>query len=364
MRGGKRKINRIAIIAPCLTMGGIERASSNIANALCKKKLDIHFLAILKHEKFFILDENIHFYEPSNFNRNRLSIIKTIHWLRENLLKIQPDAILVYSQFYSAIALLALRGTGFRTFISERSSPLLRWPFKQRVFNKLVFTFYKPSGVLAQTSIAAQYQKRYYGKNIPVKVIPNAVGYIQKYPEIKRKKTILAVGRFNDPLKGFDRLIEVFALLKDQNDWKLVFAGGDESGESLKKQAEQLGVLDNIVFLGKVKNMDKIYAEAGIFVIPSRSEGFPNALCEAMAAGLPCVRFDFVAGPRDIIPPNKDGIIVKNGDINAMVEKIRFLIDNPDERNRLGNAAMEIVDRLNLSRVSTEHYNFLNNANS
>ena len=71
-------------------------------------------------------------------------------------------------------------------------------------------------------------------------------------------------------------------------------------------------MIRRIKFLGKVEEIDKCYAYAGMFVIPSRSEGFPNALAEAMTAGCCCVTFDFVAGPRDIITNNINGIIVEN----------------------------------------------------
>ena len=352
-------IRKIGIISPCLTMGGMERASSNIANALSCKGLEIHYLAILKQEKFFQLNKEISFYEPPDFNSNQLSIHKTVKWLRKTILLIQPEAVLVYGQFYSAITLLALSNTKIAVFISERSSPLLKWPLKQRLFNQVVFTFRRPKGILAQTSMAAEYQQKYYGSSVPIQVIPNAVKEVKLYPGAKRRKTILAVGRFNDHLKGFDRLIETFALLEN-DEWQLVFAGGDENGEVLKEQARQLGVLDRIIFLGKVKNLDKVYAEARIFVIPSRSEGFPNALCEAMAAGMPCISFDFIAGPRDIITPGVDGYLVADGNTKELAEKILFLIENPAVREKIGKAAMKIRERLELDQISAEHYKFLN----
>jgi len=352
-------LKNVVIISPCLTMGGMERASSNIANAFSKKGLEVHYVVLLKQEKFFSLEPRIRFYEPPDFNTQSLSILKTCKWLRQTIKKIHPDIILCYGQFYSAISILALVGTGMKVVISERSSPLLKWPLKQRAFNKGVFSLFKPRGILAQTQIAAHYQQKYYGTRQAIKVIPNALKSIKHYPECTREKQILAVGRFNDSLKGFDRLLEAFALLKAK-DWKLVFAGGDENGQTLKEQASQLKILDRIVFLGKVKELDKVYAQAGIFVIPSRSEGFPNALCEAMAAGLPCISFDFIAGPRDIITDEKDGLLVENGNIKALANKIQFLIDHEEERIRIGQEATKIAKRLHIDQISKMHYDFLN----
>src|SRR5690606_12600763 len=146
---------------------------------------------------------------------------------------------------------------------------------------------------------------KYHRRSVLFKVIPNAVREIRKV-EADKKNYILAMGRFNDSTKGFDRLIPAFAQSRAA-DWTLVFAGGDEDGASLKKQADELKIRDRVKFLGKV-DVDEILSESRIFVIPSRSEGFPNALCEAMAAGLPCIAFDFDAGPRDLIINNHNGI--------------------------------------------------------
>ena len=145
-------------------------------------------------------------------------------------------------------------------------------------------------------------------------------------------------------------LIESFAKLKNQ-DWELHIAGGDEEGEVLKEQAERLGVINRIKFLGKVKEIDKCYAYAGMFVIPSRSEGFPNALAEAMTAGCCCVAFDFVAGPRDLISHNNNGIIVPESDIHAMAKTIDELILDDKKRVLLGKNAMVIREKLNKSVI-------------
>jgi glycosyltransferase involved in cell wall biosynthesis len=178
------------------------------------------------------------------------------------------------------------------------------------------------------------------------------------YPEIERNNIILAVGRLGDHLKGFDLLIESFSFMKNKT-WELHIAGGDKNGQELKKLATKLGVLDRITFLGKVQNIDIVYASAGIFVIPSRSEGFPNALAEAMGAGCCCVAFDFVAGPRDMIQHNRSGIIVDSGNMKKLALAIDELIDNPQRRLKLGQEATKINVKLSPKVISNEMIEFL-----
>ncbi|MCB0742955.1 MAG: glycosyltransferase [Ignavibacteriae bacterium] len=328
-----------------------------MANTLHNLNNEVLYISIFKQEKFFGLNKGIKFIEPKNkMNTRRLELLKTIFWIRKEIRTYKPDTILVFNNFYSSIVLLSLAFTDFSIFISDRASPLFVWPKHIKIFNQIIFRLFPPNGVIAQTTIAKEHQLKIFKKRIPIKVIPNILREMKSY-DINKKNQILAVGRLGDYLKGFDRLIEAFA--KINTDWELAFAGGDEDGEYLKEQAKKLNVLDKIKFLGKVKDIDKVYSESKIFVIPSRSEGFPNALCEAMAFGLACVSFNFIAGPADLIEDGINGIIVEDGNINMLASKIQFLIDNEEERNKLGNEALQIKNKLNSNIIGREVYDFI-----
>lgn len=331
--------NKIVIVAPCLAMGGIERAAVNTANGLEQLGDKVGFLSLFKKELFFKINDGIELIEPNGINQTKLSLFKSVLWIRKEVKRWDPNQILVFNKFYGAIVALSLLGTKYQYFLSERSSPLFIWKQPMRAINSIAFTIKPPKGVIAQTEIAASYQRKYFKKS-KVVVIPNSVREVELYPEIKREKIILAVGRLNDYLKGFDLLLEAMALIKNK-DWELHIAGGDEDGVTLKKQASELGIAHRIKFLGKVKDIDKYYASAGIFVIPSRSEGFPNALAEAMAAGCCCVAFDFIAGPRDIIDQNNNGLIVPEANVDALANAIDDLVIDSEKREFLGKNALK-----------------------
>lgn len=349
---------KICIIGPGLEMGGIERASVNLANAL-SSNFNVSYISIFRKRKFLKLSENVVFFEPHNFNESKLSFFKTVFFLRKTIKSVEPSKIISFNKFYSAIVMLSQAFINkYPVFISERSSPFFKWQKKLAVINRIIFTFFPPAGIIAQTEIAAKFQAKYYKKKVRISVIPNILKPVNLYPNIERKKFVLAVGRLNDHLKGFDRLIKAFALVKAK-DWMLVFAGGDKDEGNLKNLSIKYSVQDKVKFLGKVNEIDKIYAEASIFVIPSRSEGFPNALCEAMAAGLPCISFDFVAGPKEIITDKVDGLLVENGNIYSMAKKIQFLVDSPEERTKIGTNALRIRERLDEKKITQKIIEFL-----
>lgn|SRR5690606_3053077 len=345
---------KILFIGPSLAMGGMERSSVNTANGL-SEAVNIIFVSVLKKSHFFKLSPNVHLEEPKGINENKLSIIKTVFWIRRLIKLHKPDRVIVFNKLYGALAALALAGQPIPFYISERSSPLYKWKLPIRIIHRIAYSINPPSGVIAQTSLAAEHQKRYFPKS-KVAVIPNALREITTYPQ-NRKEIILAVGRLGDYLKGFDLLIESFALLKNKN-WILHIVGGDGNSQ-LKKKAKELNVLERIFFLGKTKDIDKEYAKAGIFVIPSRSEGFPNALIEAMANGCPCISFDFIAGPRDIIENGHSGIIVQNGNIFELAKAIDYLIINHKIRHKIGNNAIKIKEKLNHKIITNRILEFI-----
>jgi glycosyltransferase involved in cell wall biosynthesis len=351
-------LKKILIISPSLKMGGMERAACNLANIFADKGYNVYYYVIFKNKRFFKLNNNIILIEPEGeINPQRLKILRTLFKIRKTVKITKPDTIIVFNKFYSAVTMVALAGIKVPIFISDRASPLFSWPIHIAVFNKIIFGLLKPTGAIAQTIVAAEYQAKYFSRKTKIAVIPNLLKEVKCY-DIKKENIILAVGRLNDALKGFDRLIEAFSKIYAP-DWKLVFAGGDEEGEQLQQQAKKLGISDRVNYLGKVGDIDRIYSEAKIFVIPSRSEGFPNALCEAMAAGLPCISFDFIAGPRELIINDYNGYIVENGNINELAKKIKYLIENEAERSRIGKNAIAIREKLNKEVITNNLLEFV-----
>ena len=82
-------------------------------------------------------------------------------------------------------------------------------------------------------------------------------------------------------------------------------------------------------------------AKASVFVLSSRSEGFPLILIEAMSKGLAVVAFDCRTGPSDVIDDHRNGILVPAGDVDALARGIREMIEDPELRHRCGSAAAE-----------------------
>lgn len=160
------------------------------------------------------------------------------------------------------------------------------------------------------------------------------------------------------PEKGHKYLIKAFSLIEDQS-WKLVILGDGPLKLNLEKQAQSLGIEDRLIMPGSVPNVDEWLARSSIFAFSSVSEGFPNALAEAMAARLPAVSFDCNAGPRDIIVHNDNGLLIKEKDVVEFTTALDLLMDDKELRERLGENALQIKEKLSVEDIAKRYFEFI-----
>ena len=113
--------------------------------------------------------------------------------------------------------------------------------------------------------------------------------------------------------------------------------------------ARELGVLEKIEFLGHRDDVSAVLSQADIFVLPSRSEAFPNAIMEAMAAGLPVVASN-VGGIPELVEDGRTGHLVQPGDAAALASSLIGLLEQPQRLEEFGRAARRKVEQTVLLR--------------
>ncbi|WP_281240342.1 glycosyltransferase family 4 protein [Flavobacterium praedii] len=166
--------------------------------------------------------------------------------------------------------------------------------------------------------------------------------------DLKSKK-VIAVAR-NSYEKGLDRLLIIWKKVIDKHfDWILDIYGG--SVTDLKQTILEQGLEFNVNLNEPVKNISEEYLSSALFVMTSRSEGFPMVLLEAMASGLPCLAYDCPIGPRAIINEGENGFLIEDGNVDSFVKKLELLIDDENWRIKMGENAKESVRKYDLEII-------------
>jgi glycosyltransferase involved in cell wall biosynthesis len=167
----------------------------------------------------------------------------------------------------------------------------------------------------------------------------------------ERETIILAVGRLVR-LKGFDLLLKAFAQLHSAHPtWRLIILGEGPERQALEALRKELGLVNHFELPGQVRNPEAWMARAGLVVQPSRYEGFPNAVLEAMAMGAPVISSDCRCGPSEMIKDGVNGRLVPVDDIAALARVMGDLLSRKDERERLGHAAVAVRCDFSMDRI-------------
>jgi glycosyltransferase involved in cell wall biosynthesis len=181
--------------------------------------------------------------------------------------------------------------------------------------------------------------------------IPNAVPELGGGPSPLTAKVVLAAGRLK-PQKGFDRLIPAFAhVVRRHPDWELHIAGAGPKRALLQELVKSFELNGSVKLMGSVSALGDEMEKASVFALSSRFEGFPMVLLEAMSKGLPIVSFDCPTGPRELIEEGHDGMLVANGDVDALGGAMLELIEDEEMRRRYGAAAREKARGYEMSAI-------------
>ena len=257
--------------------------------------------------------------------------------------------------------LLASAGLRLSTVVSERNYPPAKPPsLPWRLLRRLTYPWADLH--LVQTRPTAEWLRQHCGVHRQL-LLPNPV--IWPLPDREPRLTpddwlppdaplILAAGT-KAHQKGFDRLIPVFAeLVKHQPHLHLAllglapgrYHGSDQQAKLRALLGDANDLQQRLLLPGVSGTMTSWYERATVFVLPSRYEGFPNVLLEAMAAGCACIASDCLTGPADLIDHEQNGLLLSpQASTKHWIEAIESLLLDPDRRRAMGERATAVRDR-------------------
>jgi glycosyltransferase involved in cell wall biosynthesis len=346
---------RVTLVIASLGPGGAERVLATIANHWVEVGWTVVLLTFQAAGQTIYnpLDRRIHVVSldllaDSRSARAAVSNnLRRVLRLRRAIRESRPDVVLSFVDQANVVTLLATRGLGTPVVVSERTHPG-HHPIG-RVWTRLRRAIYPAAtAVVTQTPAALEYFTGWSLRHATV--LPNPV-HPTGSSGSPDSRQVTAVGRLG-PEKGFDVLLRAFARLAPEcPDWSLVIWGEGPKRAELEALRDDLGLGGRVRLPGVTATPGDWRAETGLFVLSSRYEGFPNALAEAMAAGLPVVAADCRAGPREMVDDGRTGLLVPPDDPIALAEAMRRLMVDASLRTRLGTDARRSMGRFEATAV-------------
>jgi glycosyltransferase involved in cell wall biosynthesis len=353
---------RIVLAISSLGGGGAERVMTLLAGALAARDHEV-WLVTLTHcdDDFFPVDSRVRRLglgltgDSPNVLHGLCANARRVRALRHAVSTIDPHAVLSFVTSMNVLMLLACIGLRVRMIISERVDPIAHE--ENRIWTALRSPLYQFADVMVvQTESIARWFRRRLSRRTRVVVIPNPVtpqSEVEPYAR-KAEPFLLAAGRLTHQ-KGFDLLIRAFGSATAlTQDLQLVIAGEGPEAQSLRDLAAELGVGARVSFPGRVRELSRLLKSAVAFILPSRYEGFPNVLLEALAAGVPCVAADCPGATREILDNGAYGLLVPPEDSRALADAIRRMVTDSGLRTRFSQAGAGAVERYRLDHVVAE----------
>ncbi len=266
--------------------------------------------------------------------------------LRQALRFADAPVVISFLTTTNILTILAAAGLPARVVVSERNDPERQqlpwpWPLLRR------WTYAHAHMVTANTHGALHWLRGF----VPAPKLLLVRNPLNQTPAPlnrgNRNKVILNVGRLSHQ-KAQDVLLKAYAeVIEKAPDWRLTIAGDGPKEPQLRELASVLGIADRVRWIKWTDDVDSLYRSSGIFVLPSRYEGMPNALLEAMSHGLPAIVTDASPGPLDCIIDGETGLVVKADNVPMLVTALTRLVESTALRVCLGTEAHKRILEFN-----------------
>ncbi|MFK7748736.1 MAG: glycosyltransferase family 4 protein [Kordia sp.] len=323
---------KICIIVDCLSGGGAEKQAANFSKSLHKYGFEVAIISLK--------DQITYKYEGELYNlganESSIKIIKQIQKFfafKKAYKKCNADIYIDFRSRSRFVMEYLLHKCIFeaKKMVMMVHSYHIKWHIpKGKLFKKI---YNNTHSVVAVSEAIEEKLNQVYGFENQVH-IPNYIT-TDKPEEITTLDTqneyVIAVGRLQNDIKQFDRLIETYHASKlAEKNIKLFICGDGDDKKSLEKLISKLQLQADVKLLGFVENVATYIKNAKYLVLSSRVEGFPMVLIEALQQQTPVIAFDCKSGPSEIIQQKTNGLLVEDQNFANLKDAMLLLIENID----------------------------------
>jgi len=329
---------KLLIIQGGFGAGGAEKIVSILAAHRLERGDEVHVAGLTMPEtgSYFPYPDDVTLH-VADANGGQLDRFRHI---RKVVQDVSPDVVVTFLTKINVLTLLATLDRPTPVIISERNNPRAQsahplWRHAQNLLARRART------VVMQTQRASEDLPRAIQRKARIISNPCSLPAGAREHLGTGTSNLVAVGRL-DRQKGFDLLLAAMPkILKDNPQARLTIYGEGPERKALEAQRDRLDLTDVVSLPGPSPAPGEWMDGADILVFPSRYEGFPNVLAEASVTGLPIVSFDCPYGPRELIRPEENGLLVPLEDVDALAQAVLRLSNSPELLQRMRDADME-----------------------
>src|SRR5262252_2824837 len=362
---------KVCFVLPSLHGGGAERAAVQILNALDPAAWD-RSMYLFRREGAY-LDRVDAAIEIASGN----AAARIGRWiaLRRFVRRMRPQLVVAFLSYFSALTAARAAAVGARVVFNQQTpmSDFLddadyRWrrswrrtalTLATRIGYRLADAIVVTSNGVADDLVSAFgiARDRIRVLHNPVDLAAVAAAAIEPVdpaePHWPSAPRIVAAGRLADA-KNYLLMLDALALVRRTVPASLLVLGDGERGPAIREHAQRLGIGDAVVFAGFQRNPWKFIAQADVFALSSRYEGFGNVLIEAMACGVPVVATSS-PGTRDIVAGGVNGLLVEKHQPAELAAALERLLTDSAMRSRMAIAARQAAERFALPAIAAEY---------
>jgi len=354
---------KIIFIVSAMNGGGAERVVATLANRYIEYGDDVTILMTAGNASVYPLHQNVKVFsicQPSK--GNPLIRIKRLLVMRKFFREHIDSHLISFSTQTNLFSIIAAIGLHLNLIVSERNDPN---QYKHKNLRNYIYEWGVKENVrfVFQTEDARRcFSKRIQNKSIVI-INPLRRDLPEIYEGIKEKK-IAVVGRLEEQknhkllLEAYERFHRVFP------EYELHIFGEGKLKAILKIRAENLHIMDSVIFEGFCKHVLERIKKYTMFVLSSDYEGIPNSLMEAMAMGIPCISTDCpIGGSALCIDTGVNGLLVPVGNADELANAMKKIAENKDLAERLSKEAVKVRESFDEKRIAEKWRTFIGEKN-